>query len=222
LSVEASSLYLLIGIIPLFIGLIGFTIIPNLADPEHVLPLMAQKHLSSFLYVIFAGALVSAILSTVDSALLAASALLTHNLVVSIKPGMTEKNKLLISRIGVILMGLVAYILALHAEGIYNLVKDASSFGSAGIFVVLIFGLFTPFGGVKSAIFALIIGSIVWFYAHYFLEFQWSYVLSLSLAFGSYLLVALVEYCFSKFAGLQRLWNAIRVSGLINRIWSLF
>jgi Na+/proline symporter len=221
-SFMASWLYLCIGIIPLFISLIGFTIIPNLADPKHVLPLMAQKHLSGFFFIIFAGALVSAILSTVDSALLAASALLTHNLVVSIKPGMSESYKLRANRIGVILMGLVVYLRALNAEGIYNLVKEVSSFGSAGIFIVLIFGLFTRFGGVKSAIFMLTIGSIVWFYSHYILHFEWSYVLSLTIALLGYLIVALFEVGLSKSSGLQKAWQAIRVSGLVNRIWSLF
>ncbi|MDZ7265570.1 MAG: sodium:solute symporter family protein, partial [candidate division KSB1 bacterium] len=74
-SFLASSLYFFVGMIPLTIGLIGFRLLPGLSDPEHVLPLMAQQHLSRVLYIIFAGALVSAILSTVDSALLAASAL---------------------------------------------------------------------------------------------------------------------------------------------------
>lgn len=192
-SFMAGWLYLGVGLIPLFIGLIGFTLIPNLSDPEHILPLMAQKYLSTFFYIIFAGALVSAILSTVDSALLAASALISHNLIISIRPGMSESRKLLLNRMGVVFMGVLAYLLALHAEGIYALVKDASSFGSAGIFIVLMFGLFTRFGGIFSAITALIIGSGVWLVAHYFLNFKWGYTLSLSLAGVVYLLSATIE-----------------------------
>lgn len=192
-SLLASCLYLCIGLIPLYIGLVGFTIIPNLSDPEHVLPMMAQLHLSKFFYIIFAGALVSAILSTVDSALLAASALVSHNLIYSIRPQMKERRKLLVNRIGVIVMGILAYGLALHAEGIYNLVKDASSFGSAGIFVVIIFGLFTKFGNSKSAVIALFSGTIVWFIFHYLVHFEWSYLLSLTVALISYLMVGLLK-----------------------------
>lgn len=192
-SLIASCLYLCIGLIPLYIGLVGFSLIPGLSDPEHVLPLVAQQHLSNALYIIFAGALVSAILSTVDSALLAASALVSHNVIYSLQPGMNEKQKLLINRIGVIVMGIVAYVLALHAEGIYRLVKDASSFGSSGIFVVVIFGLFTKFGTHKSALAALISGTVVWFVAHYVIHFQWSYLLSLSIAFLSYLILGFFE-----------------------------
>jgi SSS family solute:Na+ symporter len=95
-------------------------------------------------------------------------------------------------------LGIIAYILALHAEGIYNLVKDASSFGSAGIFIVLIFGLFTKLGGVKSAIAALICGAFVWIVSHYFLEFKWSYMLSLTLSFVFYISIALLETWFAK------------------------
>lgn len=198
-SFMAGWLYFCIGIIPLFIGLIGFTLLPDLNDPEHILPLMAQQHLSRFFYIIFAGALVSAILSTVDSALLAASALFSHNLIFTIRPQMSDKQNLKIVRSIVIAMGVLAYVLALHAEGIYKLVKDASSFGSAGIFVVLIFGLFTRFGNVKSAVSALVCGALVWIISHYFFEFKWSYMLSLFLSFCCYIGIALGERLFRKF-----------------------
>ncbi|MDZ7332915.1 MAG: sodium:solute symporter family protein [candidate division KSB1 bacterium] len=199
-SLMASWLYFCVGLIPLFIGLIGFTILPNLEDPEHILPLMAQQHLSRFLYIVFAGALVSAILSTVDSALLAASALFSHNLVFSLRPQTLDKHRLTIVRSLVIIMGVLAYLLALHAEGIYRLVKDASSFGSAGIFVVLVFGLFTRFGSERSAVAALIAGASVWIIFHYFFAFKWSYILSLSLAFACYIFVAFAERLVLKFS----------------------
>lgn len=192
-SLMASFMYLSIGMIPLLIGLVGFSHIPALDDPEHVLPLMAQQHLSTVVYVIFAGALVSAILSTVDSALLAASALLSHNVIVSVRPGMAERRKLLISRLTVVAMGVIAYLLALHAEGVYHLVKDASSFGSAGIFVVMIFGLFTKFGGVRSALVALAAGASVWIVFYYLFDFEWSYLLSLTAALTMYVLVGFAE-----------------------------
>ncbi len=198
-ALMAGWLYFCIGIIPLSIGLVGFTLLPNLADPEHVLPLMAQQYLSRFFYIVFAGALVSAILSTVDSALLAASALFSHNLIFSLQPQIKENLRLKIVRSLVIVMGVLAYVLALHAEGIYRLVKDASSFGSSGIFVVLIFGLFSRFGNAKSAIAALISGAAVWIVCHYFFDFKWSYLLSLSLSLSFYLAIAVAERLATKF-----------------------
>ena len=203
-SFMASAMYVCVGLMPLLIGLIGFSQIPNLDDPEHVLPMMAQIHLSKVFYVIFAGALVSAILSTVDSALLAASALLSHNVVISVRPDMPERRKLLIGRLGVVVMGAIAYLLALHAEGVYHLVKDASAFGSAGIFVVMIFGLFTKLGGVRSALATLTTGAAVWIVSYYFFEFEWSYLLSLLVALLAYLSVAFVEIARNYFVGRHR------------------
>lgn len=194
----ASSLYLFLGMIPLTIGLIGFRLLPGLSDPEHVLPLMAQQHLSRILYIVFAGALVSAILSTVDSALLAASALVSHNVLFSLRPQLSDQKKLQLNRIGVIVMGAAAYGLALSAEGIYQLVKDASSLGSAGIFVVIMFGLFTPLGSHRSALAALFSGAAVWLVFHYLFHFPWSYLLSLGSAFLSYLIIGLIERSLSK------------------------
>lgn len=60
-------LYLAVGLIPVATGLLGYELLPNLSHPEQILPQLAQTYLSSFLYVIFAGALILAILSTVDN-----------------------------------------------------------------------------------------------------------------------------------------------------------
>ncbi|MGE3802835.1 MAG: sodium:solute symporter family protein, partial [Candidatus Kapaibacterium sp.] len=90
-SLMAGGVYLLFGMIPVAIGLVGATIMPGLSEPEHLLPMIAQRYLPGVLYALFAGALVSAILSTVDSALLVASSLISHNLIVPLRPGMSEK-----------------------------------------------------------------------------------------------------------------------------------
>lgn len=186
-SLLAALLYLLVGLIPLSIGLLGTGMIPNLADREQILPMMARQHLSTVLYVIFAGALVSAILSTVDSALLAASALLAHNVIIPLKPDIVgDGRKVFVERAGVVIMGLLAYGLALYGQGVYDLVKDASSFGSAGIFVAVLFGMFTRFGNSWSAIASLIAGVLVWCVGSYGFGFDLSYLLALGASVAAY------------------------------------
>ncbi len=192
-SILAGTLYILIGLIPLTIGLVGLTIFPEIDYPEQILPMLAQKYLSPILYVIFAGALISAILSTVDSTLLASSALMSHNIAFSIFNIKSEKKKLIITRLNVIISGIVAYFLATKAEGVYNLVKDASAFGSSGIFVVFIIGLISRFGNGLSAISSVLTGSIVWIVSHYFLHSEISYLISLSSALSIYLITAISE-----------------------------
>lgn len=186
----ASGLYLLFGLIPAGIGLLGAVVLPGLADPEQVLPLMAQRLLPTGLYVVFTGALISAIISTVDSALLVSSSLLSHNLVVPMLPRVTEAQKVRMARTGVAALGVVAYVMALYAEGVYSLVEEASAFGSAGIFVVALFGLFTRFGGPASALAALLTGVMAWVAGEHLLGLPYPYLLSLAVAAVAYLGVA--------------------------------
>jgi len=186
----ASGLYLGVGLIPVGIGLLGAVLLPGLADPEQVLPLMAQRLLPTALYVVFVGALISAILSTVDSALLVSSALLSHNLIVPLLPRITERQKVRLARAGVASLGVIAYVLALHADGVYALVEEASAFGSAGIFVVVVFGLFSRFGGASSAFLSLLAGVAVWIAGAYVLALPYPYLASLGAAALAYVATA--------------------------------
>ena len=191
-ALAAAGVYLSFGLIPVSIGLLGPTLLPGLAEPEQVLPLVAQRFLPTVLYTVFAGALVSAILSTVDSALLAASSLVSHNVLVPLRPGTTERDKIRFARLGVVVFGLLAYGLALQEEGVFALVEDASAFGSAGIFVAIVFGLFTPLGGAASALASLAAGVGTWIVGAYVLDLPYPYLASLAAALIGYLVPALV------------------------------
>jgi len=192
-SIIAGTLYILIGLLPLSLGLIGYYLLPNLEYPEQILPLIAQKYFSPVLYIVFAGALISAVLSTVDSTLLASSALMSHNVIFPSFRISNEKQKLRITRLNVLLSGIIAYILATKAEGVYNLVKDASAFGSSGIFVVFIFGLIGKFGNGLSAISSVLTGSIVWLLSYYIFGWELSYLISLGSALFIFVLSGFSE-----------------------------
>jgi len=189
-SLVAAGAYLAIGLIPALLGLIGPRLIPNLADAEQVLPMIAQAHLPGFLYVVFAGALVSAILSTVDSSLLCAASMTSHNIIVPLRPRMSDAARVRAARIGVVVFGALAYVLALYAEGVYALVEEASAFGSAGVFIVAILGLFTRFGGSSSAFAALATGVFAWVIGAHVLHLPYPYVTSLAAAFVAYVIPA--------------------------------
>ena len=124
--------------------------------------LIALEVLPTLLFAVFAGGLVSAILSTVDSTLLVASGLLSHNLIVPIAKITNERIKVRIARFGVIGFGLIAYVLALYADGVFALVEQASAFGSAGILVTVLFALFTPWGSARTATATLLGGLAVY------------------------------------------------------------
>jgi Na+/proline symporter len=167
-------------------------LIPGLAEPEQVLPQLAAQYLPTGLFVVFAGGLVSAILSTVDSALLMAGGLVSHNVVVQLRPGLSEKAKVRVARGAVAVFGVLAWMMALRAERIYELVEEASAFGSAGIVVIVCFGLFTRIGGTGSAISALVVGVAAWLFGAHVAEWPYPYLTALALATGSYLGAAAV------------------------------
>jgi Na+/proline symporter len=162
------------------------SLLPGLAEPEQILPALADTYLPTALYVVFTGGLVSAILSTVDSALLMASALVSHNVIVQIRPGLSERAKVRIARTGVAIFGVLAYVMALRAEAVYALVEEASAFGSAGIVTVVFFGLFTRIGGTGSATAALLAGVATWIVGAYLTGWPYPYLTSLAAAVGAY------------------------------------
>jgi Na+/proline symporter len=189
----ASGLYLAVGVVPIGLALVGVRVLPGLEDPEQVLPRLALEHFPPWFYVVFAGALISAILSTVDSALLAAGSLVAHNLIAPLRPGISDRAKLRLARGAVVVFGVVAYGLAREADGVYALIESASAFASAGVLVSASFGLFTRFGGPASAGASLVAGAVVWTTAEHGELVAAPYLASLAAAVTAYVAVAVFE-----------------------------
>ena len=194
-ALAAGSVYLVVGLVPVTLGLVGPALLPDLDHPEQLLPRLAQTLLPAPLFALFAGALVSAILSTVDSALLAAGSLFSHNLLVRWLGGdVDDRRRLRLARASVVLFGLAAYGLAWHAEGVYALVEEASAFASAGIFVVVVAGLARVRGGPPTAYAALGAGTAAWVLGAYVLAWEHPYLISLAAAGGGYGVLALAGF----------------------------
>jgi Na+/proline symporter len=161
-TVGAAALYFGVGLIPVTLGLAAFGRV-EVEHPEQILIAVGTEYLPPILGVVFVGALVSAILSTVDSALLVAGSLTAHNLILRASvASATEKRRVLVNRAAVVGAGIVAYLLALSSEGVYDLVQEASGFGSAGIFVSVVLGMFTAAGRQPSAVAAMAAALVVY------------------------------------------------------------
>lgn len=192
-SLMAGSMYLGFGMIPAFIGIIGLHLMPGLESSDKLIPLLAQEYMPTVLYIIFAGALVSAILSTVDSTLLVASSLVSHNLIVNQNPGMEEGRKITWARVMVVVFGITAWFIATNAEGVYDLVVDAAAFGTAGLFTIVVFGLFSKKGGPLAAALTLITAMVVWLSATFIFDVSWAFTLSLVCALAAFGLGVVIE-----------------------------
>lgn len=191
-AVIAGGLYIAVGILPVFLGLAAGGLVGELADPEQFLPVLASTVLPTALYVIFAGALISAILSTIDTILLVASGLATQNVIAPVLGIASETMRLRLARGGVVVFGLLASVLALRAQGVADLVESASAFGSAGVLVVISFGLFSRIGGPRAAVASLVSG-LASYVGGELAGLPYPFITSLSVSVAGYLLVALGE-----------------------------
>jgi SSS family solute:Na+ symporter len=181
--------YLVVGLIPVSIGLLAAHTTPGVDDSDQVLATIAAAHLPTFGYVLFAGALISAILSTVDSALLAASSILSRNVLLAGRKEVPQATRIRTARLAVLGFGVVAWMLAHDAERVFDLIENASGFGSAGVLVVTCFGLFTRIGGTAAAILSLVAGATTWMVGAYVAtDFPHPFLASLAAALAGYAL----------------------------------
>ncbi len=189
----AGVIYLVIGMIPVFLGLAGARLMPNVQDSEQIVARLAEVHLPGLLYIAFVGAIISAILSVVHAALHAPAAQISHNILSRVVPDLGPSARLLAVRMTVLALSVVAFAIAFTSEGIRDLVETASAFGSAGVFVTALFALFTRFGGPMSAYTSVGAGMIVWAGGKYALGLDTPYLLGLTAALIGYVGIALVE-----------------------------
>lgn len=193
-TVGGGALYLVIGVIPVVIGLGATAFIGAGQNEEQVLSLFAQKQLPLPLYILFLGALVSAILSTLSGALLVAGGVAGHNLIKPLMKHATPAARLRVDRLAVVVLGVVAYGIALQSESVYGLVQQSSALGSSGILVMMVFALWGGrFGGPLAAYAALIAGTGVWLLCEHYFKLDAAYIISLAAALAAYALAALVS-----------------------------
>jgi len=98
----------------------------------------AREHMAPVAGGIVLGGFVGATMSSADSCLLSASTILTNNFIGNIKPDLTEKQVLLISRTGVVVLGVLSLGLALFLKGIISSLMFAYTVFTAGVIPLVI------------------------------------------------------------------------------------
>jgi SSS family solute:Na+ symporter len=175
----AGACYLALGAVPVLLGLLGAHAGIPLSDGEDFLPELARYTLPTWAYVLFVGAIVSVMLSTIDSSLLAIGALAARNLFHGRSESEDGTRGLVTARLFVVLAGVVGCVVALSAESIYDLVLQADSLGTAGIVVITVAALFTHLGGPVSAIATLIVALVSSAGAKYLFDYEAPFLVSL-------------------------------------------
>ena len=158
----ACLLYLTIGLLPVLLGMAGSVILPNLANPDLVMMELALAYLPEIALMLFMGALVSALLSSADSALLAPASVIGWDLLRYFRPNSSERASLRVSRLSILILGCASLFMALYKTTVYELMVDSWSVLLASLFVPLTFGLWWRRSNGPGAIAAIAVGLVSW------------------------------------------------------------
>ena len=167
----AGGFYLTFGLLPLFIALGAKVLYPELylENKQMLLPSMVLRHGGLAVQVVFFGALISAIMSTTSSGLLAPSAIISENI---IRPyfgeRLKDKHLLWILRINIISVAMVATLMATWESNIYELVAGASILMLVSLFVPLTAGLYWKKASPMGALLSMVLGMLVYLLAEFF------------------------------------------------------
>ena len=163
----AGGLYLGLGLIPVALGLAAPLL---LQDPESdLLATLTAALFSPLAAVGLTVVLVSAVLSTVDSALVSAASVLAQNL---LRHPFSRLDLLRLSRVSVVIVGLASLLYAFQDLSAYALLEEAYELTLVGVFVPLTAGLFTRWGGPRAALLAMAAGVLPWA-VHVGLGWEW-------------------------------------------------
>ena len=202
-AILGGGVYFLLGLIPLFVGVAGRFIFPELDQHELLIPLLAKEFLSPVVFVVFACGLLSAIMSTADSYLLAGAALVTKNLLVKQVPNASEKSKILLVRVVSVGISIVALLLALSGQTIFNLMVHSGALLFVAVFAPVTAALFWRLANLFAAWASVICGVGSWMGFLYFdpLRYGSAYedklfaaaLFGASFSLGSYVVATLVK-----------------------------
>ena len=161
--------YMVFALVPIFIGLSAFLVMPDLAnsllkeDSQKILPTLVMQHMPVWLQVAFFGALLAAIMSTASATLLAPSTTFVENVLKNFVK-MTDKQELLYMRLTVVVFTscVLIYSIIMNGTPIYELVSKAYQFPVVGAFWPLVCGLYWRRSTTQGAIWSIVLGMATW------------------------------------------------------------
>lgn len=154
----AGVLYLCFGSLPLILGLSSLVTHPD-GDFDPV-AFLAGEYLSTGMLVVFVIAVVSMIVSTATSAVLAPATILGHNLLN--RTPLFRERALLRDRLSVLFVSLGGITLSMMGESLMGLLDMALSIQLTALFVPVVTGLYGKPKGQMSGVLAMLLGFFTW------------------------------------------------------------
>ena len=164
----AGLAYLVLGAIPVGLGLTAALLAPN--DERAILPILAGLLLHPAGATVFVLAIMSAVLSTIDSAILAPAGVIAENLLGRLPR--RRVSRLGLDRICVLGVSVASLAVAYLGEDAWTLLETAYEVGLVSLLVPLAMGLASSRGSEPAALAAMTVGTLSWL-AHLVLGWEW-------------------------------------------------
>jgi len=161
----AALLYISFGVLSPLIGMAAYGALGGGLEGdqvEFVLISMATKFLPPILAAVFVAALASALMSTSDSSLLAGATMFTQNIVKVFKKDLSDKTELMLTRISLLVSGILSLLIALFASTIYRLAVLSNTSILVGMAAPYIIGMWWKKANHIGAIASFFSGVISW------------------------------------------------------------
>lgn len=152
----AGVVYLSVGLVPVFLALSVDLL--GVKPGGSILPALAELFLEPAVAVIFLVAVMSAVLSTIDSAILSPAGLLAQNIL----PRVSKVPSLRLNQLSVVGVALVSLAFAYGGQSAYELLESAYELAVAGLLVPLAIGLYSKRGAERAALAAMGFGMGLW------------------------------------------------------------
>jgi SSS family solute:Na+ symporter len=124
-----------------FIGMGAFVLFPGIS-PEQAFPTLITGVLPAFAAGIVLAALVSAVMSTASATLMSASAILSVDIIGYFKISTSETRSFILSRWGVLVIGIASLGLALMLKGVISALLFAYTIYTCGVILPVIAGFY--------------------------------------------------------------------------------
>lgn len=154
--------YLGFAMVPVLLGIIASVTMPGLDNAEAVIPALALEHLHPVAIAIFVGALLSAIMSSCDSALLASATIVSTNLLPFFRREPSDHLTLLVARWALPVAGVIAVVGALNAQVVFNTMLDANMLLLAAVIAPFILGIWWRKANRAGALAGMGAGLVAW------------------------------------------------------------
>lgn len=158
-SLLCGTLMTIYAFIPALLGLIALAVYPGI-EPNSALATVSTGLLPAVIAGLLLSAIMSATLSSASGNMLAASSIFVKDIMPLFKKAITPEKELSISRLAVLVAGLIATGISLGSQAIIPLLVFAFTLRSAGPFSAYIYALLTRKSSHTAGLASIVVGSV--------------------------------------------------------------